>query len=287
MFGRLRSGSARAPHDPPPAEDAALPGRILAVANQKGGVGKTTTAVNLGAALAELGARVLLVDIDPQGNATSGLGVDRRRVERSVYDVLLEGVPAAAAVRQTSVPGLWLLPSTLDLAGAELELGAAASREARLREALAPLRAEFSWLLIDCPPSLGLLTLNALVAADGVLVPIQCEYYALEGVGQLVNTIQGVRRNMNPQLQIEGIVLTMFDGRTNLSLQVAEEVRRAFRREVFKTLVPRNVRLSEAPSHGVPISVYDPRSRGAQVYEALAKEVVARARSQAQAGTGA
>lgn len=257
---------------------------ILAVAMQKGGVGKTTTAVNLGAALAELGQRVLLVDCDPQGNATSGLGIDRRRVERSVYDVLLDDVPAALAVRQTVVPGLAMLPSTLDLAGAELELVAASSREARLREALLPLRAEYGWILVDCPPSLGLLTLNALVAADAVLVPIQCEYYALEGVGQLMSTVQSVRRNMNPQLEVEGILLTMYDARTNLSLQVAEEVRRAFRDEVFTSLIPRNVRLSEAPSHGLPISAYDPRSRGAQVYENLAKEVMARARSKAAAG---
>ncbi len=283
MFGRSRSASARAPAAGP-ADAAPGPGRIVAIANQKGGVGKTTTAVNLGAALAELGQRVLLVDCDPQGNATSGLGIDRRRVERSVYDVLLDDVPAALAVRQTVVPGLAMLPSTLDLAGAELELVAASARESRLRDALQPQRAEFGWVLIDCPPSLGLLTLNALVAADSVLVPIQCEYYALEGVGQLMNTIQSVRRNMNPQLEIEGIVLTMFDARTNLSLQVAEEVRRAFRDEVFHSLVPRNVRLSEAPSHGLPISAYDPRSRGAQVYESLAREVIARARSKAPAG---
>jgi len=286
MFGRSRSASAR-PLPASQADSRPSPGRIVAVANQKGGVGKTTTAVNLGAALAELGQRVLLVDCDPQGNATSGLGIDRRRVERSVYDVLLDDVAAALAVRQTVVPGLAILPSTLDLAGAELELVAASTRESRLRDALQPLRAEFAWILIDCPPSLGLLTLNALVAADGVLVPIQCEYYALEGVGQLMSTIQSVRRNMNPALEVEGVLLTMYDGRTNLSLQVAEEVRRAFRDEVFQALVPRNVRLSEAPSHGLPISAYDPRSRGAQVYEAVAKEVVARARSKAAAGSGA
>jgi chromosome partitioning protein len=278
MFGRSRSASARLPAAAP-AEPG--PGRVLAIANQKGGVGKTTTAVNLGAALAELGQRVLLVDCDPQGNATSGLGIDRRRVERSVYDILLDDVPAALAVRQTVVPGLAMLPSTLDLAGAELELVAASTRESRMREALAPQRADFGWILVDCPPSLGLLTLNALVAADAVLVPIQCEYYALEGVGQLMTTIQSVRRNMNPGLEIEGILLTMFDARTNLSLQVAEEVRRAFRDEVFQSLIPRNVRLSEAPSHGLPISAYDPRSRGAQVYEALAREVIARARTKA------
>jgi chromosome partitioning protein len=283
MFGRSRSASARPPAAGPAERDAGR-GRVVALANQKGGVGKTTTAVNLGAAMAELGQRVCLVDCDPQGNATSGLGIDRRRVERSVYDVLLDDVPAALAVRQTVVPGLAILPSTLDLAGAELELVTASARESRLREALQPLRAEFGWILLDCPPSLGLLTLNALVAADGVLVPIQCEYYALEGVGQLMSTIQSVRRNMNPQLEIEGILLTMFDARTNLSLQVAEEVRRAFRDEVFRCLVPRNVRLSEAPSHGLPISAYDPRSRGAQVYEALAKEVIARARGKAAAG---
>jgi len=286
MFGRSRSASAR-PLPASQADSRPSPGRIVAVANQKGGVGKTTTAVNLGAALAELGQRVLLVDCDPQGNATSGLGIDRRRVERSVYDVLLDDVAAALAVRQTVVPGLAILPSTLDLAGAELELVAASTRESRLRDALQPLRAEFAWILIDCPPSLGLLTLNALVAADGVLVPIQCEYYALEGVGQLMSTIQSVRRNMNPALEVEGVLLTMYDGRTNLSLQVAEEVRRAFRDEVFQALVPRNVRLSEAPSHGLPISAYDPRSRGAQVYEAVAREVVARARSKAAAGSGA
>jgi chromosome partitioning protein len=261
--------------------------RVVAVANQKGGVGKTTTAVNVAACLAQAGERVLLVDMDPQGNATSGLGVDHRRLEADVYSVLLEGVPLAAARRPTAVPNLELVPAGPDLAGAEIELVAAEDRERLLRRALAQEAEQYGLVLIDCPPSLGLLTVNALVAADAVLIPIQCEYYALEGVSQLLAVVQRVRHWYNHELTILGVVLTMLDARTNLSLQVAEEVRRAFRGKVFRSAVPRNVRLSEAPSHGLPIVLYDSRSRGAEVYADVAKEVLVRARSAEATRTGA
>lgn len=248
-------------------------GRIIAVANQKGGVGKTTTTVNLGASLAALGKRVLTVDIDPQGNTTSGLGIDKRRLERSVYDVLIEGTTAAEAIVPTQVQGLRVLPSTIDLAGAEIELVPAISRETKLKRALEPLREIYDFILIDCPPSLGLLTINALTAADSVMIPIQCEYFALEGLSQLMNTIRLVQGSLNPALEIEGVVLTMFDGRTNLSIQVVDEVKRFFRDKVYRTIITRNVRLSEAPSHGKPITIYDPKSRGADLYMELAREV--------------
>jgi chromosome partitioning protein len=252
-------------------------GRVIAVANQKGGVGKTTTAVNLGAALAQAGKRVLLVDIDPQGNATSGLGIDKRQVGACIYEVLL-GTKAIREVRlPTPVRGLELVPASVQLAGAEIELVGMEAREKRLRLALAGERERYDYVFIDCPPSLGLLTLNALVAADSVLVPIQCEYYALEGVGQLMSTVQLVQRSLNPGLEVEGIVLTMFDARTNLSIQVVDEVKKYFRDKVYRSIVPRNVRLSEAPSHGKPIMMYDARSRGAEVYQELAKEVMERA----------
>lgn len=250
-------------------------GRVIAVANQKGGVGKTTTAVNLSACLAEEGKKVLLVDIDPQGNATSGVGVDRFKVEHSVYEVLIEGVPLEAIIVPTAVRGLDLAPATIELAGAEVELVNAVSREERLRKAIARVREEYDFVIIDCPPSLGLLTLNALTAADRVLIPIQCEYYALEGLGQLMNTVRLVSRHLNPGLEVEGVVLTMFDPRTNLAIQVVEEVKGYFRDKVFRSLIPRNVRLSEAPSYGQPITVYDPRSRGAEAYRELAREVLA------------
>ena len=253
--------------------------RVVAVANQKGGVGKTTTAVNVAACLAQAGERVLLIDMDPQGNATSGLGVEHRRVEVGVYDVLLEGVPLVRACRQTAVPNLTLVPAGPDLAGAEIELVERVARESLLRRALAEDADKYGIVLIDCPPSLGLLTVNALAAAEGVLIPIQCEYYALEGVSQLLSGIQRVRQSLNPGLSILGIVLTMYDGRTNLSLQVAESVKSAFRGRVLRSAVPRSVRLSEAPSHGLPIGLYDGRSRGAEIYADVAKEVLVRARS--------
>lgn len=260
-------------------------GRILAIANQKGGVGKTTTAINLGTCLAELGRRVLLVDTDPQGNATTGLGIDKRQVAASIYNVMIEAMPVRDAVVPTQVAGMHLIPSSMDLAGAEIELVTQDRRERRLREALGEVRGRYDLILIDCPPSLGLLTLNALVAADGVLVPLQCEYYALEGLTQLLGTVERVRGSLNPGLDVDGIVLTMFDGRTNLSIQVADDVKRHYPRQVLRTVVPRNVRLSEAPSHGRPISRYDPRSRGSEVYRELAKEVDSIA--QARIGSGA
>lgn len=249
--------------------------RVIAIANQKGGVAKTTTAVNLGACLAMLGRRTLVVDADPQGNASSGLGVSPAKVSRSLYDVLVGGVPLrAAVVRCPWVEQLDVVPANLSLAGAEVELVGVAGREGVLARALAEVKNDYTFILIDCPPSLGLLTLNALTAADSVIIPIQCEYYALEGVGHLLNTIQLVKRRLNPRLEIEGVLLTMFNGRTNLSIQVAEEVKKHFRQKVYRTVIPRNVRLSEAPSHGMPVVVYDPRSRGAEVYLELAKEVM-------------
>ncbi|RPF47179.1 chromosome partitioning protein [Thermodesulfitimonas autotrophica] len=249
--------------------------RVIAIANQKGGVAKTTTAVNLGACLAMLGRRTLVVDADPQGNASSGLGVSPAKVSRSLYDVLVGGVPLrAAVVRCPWVEQLDVVPANLSLAGAEVELVGVAGRESVLARGLAEVKSDYTFILIDCPPSLGLLTLNALTAADSVIIPIQCEYYALEGVGHLLNTIQLVKRRLNPRLEIEGVLLTMFNGRTNLSIQVAEEVKKHFRQKVYRTIIPRNVRLSEAPSHGMPVVVYDPRSRGAEVYFELAKEVM-------------
>lgn len=249
-------------------------GRIIAVANQKGGVGKTTTAVNLSACLAEAGKRVLLVDIDPQGNASSGLGIDRKSVRASVYELLLEDMLPTEAMVQTPVSGLWVVAATIDLAGAEIELVPRISRENRLKKALSAVREEFDFILIDCPPSLGLLTINALTAADSILIPIQCEYYALEGLSQLMDTFKLVREALNPALEVEGVLLTMFDGRTNLSIQVVDDVKRFFRGKVYRSIITRNVRLSEAPSHGVPISLYDPRSKGAEAYSELAREVI-------------
>jgi chromosome partitioning protein len=250
--------------------------RITACTNQKGGVGKTTTVINLAAFLALSGTRTLVIDLDPQGNATSGLGVDRRTVERSSYDLLVDRAPLSELVMGTPVEGLDLLPSSPSLSGAEVELVGLAGREQRLSASLAELNGRYERVLIDCPPSLGLLTVNALTAADGVLIPIQTEYYALEALSQLVNTIRRVREGLNPRLEIEGVLLTMYDARTNLSSQVASEVRRHMNGSVYDTIVPRSVRLSEAPSHGLPIALYDPSSRGATAYRELAGEVAAR-----------
>ena len=249
--------------------------RIIAIANQKGGVGKTTTSVNLAACVADAGRRTLLIDADPQGNATSGLGVDKNALESSIYDVFINDLPLSDAVRPTMLDTLRLVPANIELAGAEVELVTRMAREQVLKNALAAVRGAYDFVFIDCPPSLGLLTLNALNAADTLLVPIQCEFYALEGLSQLMNTVRLVRRNLNPALDVEGVVLTMFDSRTNLSVQVVEEVKKFFRNKVYETIIPRSVRLSEAPSFGLPIIRYAPRSSGAAAYEALARELMA------------
>ncbi len=247
--------------------------RIIAIVNQKGGVGKSTTAVNLGASLALLGRRVLIADIDPQGNSTSGLGIDKRRLERDMYAILLGDLPAEQAVLATEIEHLALIPATIHLAGAEIELVSALSRETRLRHATAVLFAQFEYVLIDCPPSLGLLTLNALTAATEVLIPVQAEYYALEGLSQLTRVVARVREALNPVLRIGGVLVTMFDGRTKLAVEVLEEVNAHFPTQVFRTQIPRNIRLSEAPSFGKPVALFDIKSRGAQAYLALAREL--------------
>ena len=250
-------------------------GRVIALANQKGGVGKTTTSINLGACLAKLGQKVLLIDADAQGNATSGLGIRKADIKADVYDVLVNEVPMTDVIIHTSRKNLDIVPATIQLSGAEIELTSQLAREKRLADAVVPIRDSYDYILIDCPPSLGMLTINAFTACDTILIPVQSEYYALEGLSQLLNTIQLVQKHFNPNLKIEGVLLTMLDARTNLGNEVVEEVKRFFKDKVYQTIIPRNVRLSEAPSHGMSIIDYDPSSRGAKEYMALAKEVLA------------
>jgi len=249
-------------------------GRVIAVVNQKGGVGKTTTAVNLAAGLAAAERRTLLVDLDPQGNATTGLAVIKKDLGATIYQALLEELPGEKAIRKTELSYLYLIPSDIDLVGAEIELVGVPEREGRLKTALTPLKNQYDYILVDCPPSLGLLTLNALTAADSAIVPLQCEYYALEGLAQLLRTINLVRERLNPALNVEGILLTMFDGRTSLASQVRDEVHRYFSGQIFSAVIPRNIRLTEAPSHGKPIILYELRSSGAIAYLELTKEVI-------------
>lgn len=246
-------------------------GKVISIANQKGGVGKTTTSVNLSTILAKKGKKVLMIDTDPQGNATSGLGINKD-VNFSVYDVIINDVEIENTIQQTMVKNLEVCPSNINLAGAEVELVSMMSREQRLKEKIDNQKDKYDYIIIDCPPSLGLITLNAFTASDSVLIPVQCEYYALEGLGQLINTINLVKKHLNKDLKIEGALLTMFDIRTNLSNQVVKEVNRYFENKVYKTVIPRNVRLSEAPSYGMPISVYDPKSKGAKSYDKFVKE---------------
>lgn len=248
--------------------------RIIAIANQKGGVAKTTTAVNLGTCLSMMGQTVLLVDFDPQGNASSGIGINKNELQYCVYDVMLNNIPVQEVILETDIRNLSLLPATMELAGAEIEMVSLLAREQILKRVLDQIQDQYQYIIIDCPPSLGLLTLNALTAAKTLLIPIQCEYYALEGVGQLMNTVQLVQKHLNSHLKLEGILLTMFDARLNLSIQVVEEVKKYFGDKVFKSVIPRNVRLSEAPSHGKPVVIYDPRSKGSEAYRELAKEVM-------------
>lgn len=248
--------------------------KIIAIANQKGGVGKTTTAVNLSACLAVQGKKVLVIDVDPQGNTTSGLGIDKKSIDKSIYDVLINDLDIEKCILSTCVDNLSICPSNIRLAGAEVELVSVMSRETRMKSALDSIKDNYDYIMVDCPPSLGLLTINSLTASDTVLVPIQCEYYALEGLTQLMNTVKLVQKHLNQSLDVEGVVLTMFDARTNLSLQVVDDVKKYFSNKVYKTIIPRNVRLSEAPSYGLPIILYDEKSKGAECYMDLASEVI-------------
>ena len=249
-------------------------GRIIAIANQKGGVGKTTTSINLAASIAEMGKRVLAIDLDPQGNMTSGLGVDKNEVENTVYELMLDECSINESIQDTVVKGLRLIPSNVNLAGAEIELLGINDKEYILKTAVDYIRDDYDFIVIDCPPSLNMLTVNAMTTADTVLVPIQCEYYALEGLSQLMYTINLVQERLNPKLKMEGVVFTMYDSRTNLSMQVVENVKENINTTVYKTVIPRNIRLAEAPSHGLPINLYDPKSTGAESYRQLAKEVI-------------
>ena len=249
-------------------------GKCIAVANQKGGVGKTTTSVNLSSCLASLGKKVLLIDTDPQGNASSGIGLQKEEIEDSVYDVIINKLPMKDTVKETEYRNLFICPSNIDLAGAEIELVSAEHREYLLHDAVSEVKDDYDYIIIDCPPSLGLLTLNSFVCADSIIIPIQCEYYALEGLSQLTNTVRTIKKAFNPSLSVEGVLLTMYDTRTNLSAQVANEVKKYYGEKLYKTVIPRNVRLSEAPSYGQPINVYDKHSKGCSCYMNLAQEVI-------------
>lgn len=252
-------------------------GKAIVVANQKGGVGKTTTSINLSASLAELGKKVLLIDVDPQGNATSGVGIDKNDVENSVYDIMLGEISARECMIEVEeIPGLFVIPSDVNLAGAEIELIDTDDREYVLKNSIDYVKADFDFIIIDCPPSLNMLTVNAMTTADSILVPIQCEYYALEGISQLVHTIQIVQERLNPDLEIDGVVFTMYDARTNLSNDVVDTVKDNLQARIYNTIIPRNVKLAEAPSNGLPINIYDPKSTGAESYRALAKEIIER-----------
>lgn len=251
-------------------------GRVIAVANQKGGVGKTTTAINLSACLAEKGQKVLAIDMDPQGNMTSGLGIDKDEVEKNIYDLMIGQVGVEEVLQKEAIENLDIIPTSIDLSAAEIELIGVDDKEFIIRNAIAPIKDNYEYIIIDCPPSLSMLTINAMTTADSVLVPIQCEYYALEGLSQLIHTVELVKERLNPILEIEGVVFTMYDARTNLSLQVVENVKENLQQNIYKTIIPRNIRLAEAPSYGMPINLYDPKSTGASSYQRLADEVMNR-----------